>query len=66
MSVFDFVEMCIERGLFMVELYHLEKGVSVWSGSADEIPDEYLDMEVCSFDPPGNDSMTLNIDNFNI
>lgn len=66
MSVAEFLDYCIEPCMLNIHLYNLEKGCVIWSGRADEIPNEYADMELCSFDPPFEDAMTLNIAEFNI
>lgn len=61
MSVYDFAYLCIERSLLSVSIFGLECGREIWSGSADEIPNEIAKCELCSFDPPQNDRITLNI-----
>lgn len=51
MTVGEFLDYCIEPCLLTVEIYSLDKG-SVWTGEPWEMPDEYADAELCSFDPP--------------
>lgn len=62
MTVYDFIDLCIEPSFMIVELYSLESG-TVWTGYADEIPEEFLECEVGSYDVPTvKDHLTLNID----
>lgn len=63
MTVYEFVDWCIDAGLLTVEIYSLDKGDIVWTGPGDELPDEYADCEIGSFDVPSMaDHITLNID----
>lgn len=62
MTVFDFVDLCIEPSFMTVEIYSLERG-TVWTGPGDQIPDEFLDCEIGTYDVPTKIcGITLNID----
>ncbi len=59
MTVYEFCQMCIEPSILNVEIFD---GEIVYSGPADEIPEEYEDVEVSSFDLPTTpDWITINI-----
>ena len=63
MTVFDFVDLCIEPSFMTVEIYSLDAGAVVWTGHGDDIPEEFLDCEVGSYDVPTKIcGITLNID----
>ena len=62
MSISEIMGMCIEPGLCTVEIYSSDKGDIVWSGLADEIPNEYGDLPFESFDVPKDGCLTINID----
>lgn len=63
MNIEDFLDYCIDAGLLTVEIYSLDKGGIVWTGSGDEVPDEYLYADLCSWDVPSKaDHITLNIE----
>jgi hypothetical protein len=62
MTVYDFLSLCTERYLLSVSIYKLSAGVEMWSGAADEIPKKYASCEVCSFDPPENEVICINIE----
>lgn len=63
MTIFDFLEYCIDEGMLKVEIYSLDKGKTVWTGDGDDIPSEYGYAELCSFDIPTEPwHITLNID----
>jgi hypothetical protein len=63
MTVYDFLDLCIDKGMLTVELYSIDKGETVWEGYGDDIPEEYEYAELGSFDIPSKaDRMTLNID----
>ena len=62
-TVGDFLEYCIDEGLLTVEIYSSEKGDVVWLGNGYDVPEQYLDAELGSFDVPSKaDHITLNID----
>lgn len=62
MTVYEFLDYCIDARLLTVEIYSLDKG-TVWVGDFDELPDEYADAELCSFDVPTKEGcITLNIE----
>ena len=63
MTIGDFLDYCIDAGLLTVEIYSLEVGETVWTGWGDEMPNEYLDSELGSFDIPSKQGiLTLNIE----
>lgn len=62
MSIREVMSMCIEPGLCEVKIYSSDKGEIIWTGVADDIPDEYGDLPFESFDVPQDGSLTINID----
>ena len=63
MTVGMFLDYCCDAGLLTVEIYSFEKEKVVWVGCGDEVPGEYYDAELSSFDVPSKaDLITLNID----
>lgn len=63
MTVYDFIDLCIDCGLLTVEIYSCDAGDVVWTGPGDEVPEEYLYADLGSFDVPSKpDHITLNID----
>lgn len=63
MDVFAFLDMCIDTSLLTVTIYDVAVGENVYSGSAEEIPEEFQTAEVCSWDVPTKvGEVTLNID----
>lgn len=63
MTVGDFLFYCIDEGFLTVEIYSIKKGKTVWLGNGYNVPDEYLDAELGSWDVPSKaDHITLNID----
>ena len=61
-TVGDFLDYCIDPGLLTVEIYSLDKG-RLWMGVGWEMPDEYAEAELSSFDVPCQaDHLTLNIE----
>lgn len=61
MTIEELMNLCIEPSLCKVEIYSVDQNDTVWSGMADEIPDEYGELEVESFDVPTDGCMTFNI-----
>ena len=61
MTIEQFMELCIEPSMCKVEIYGINQEETVWSGYADEIPNEYREMDVESFDVPTDGCMTFNI-----
>ena len=61
MSIEELMAMCIEQSFCKVEIYDTDKGDIVWSGLADEIPEEYGEMAIESFDVPTDGCLTFNI-----
>ena len=63
MTVYEFVDLCIDPSILKVEIYSLDAGDVVWMGYGDEIPSKYEDVEIDSYDvPTKKDRITLNID----
>jgi len=63
MSVGEFLDYCCDAGLLIVHIYRFDANAIVWTGLGDELPDEYADAELCSFDVPSKaDHLTLNIE----
>ena len=62
MTIIEIMDLCTDAGLCKVEIYHLEKDETIWSGVGDEIPDELQDLEISSFDVPSDGKMTFNIE----
>ena len=50
MSVYDFMDYCLDKSITTVEVWSFSKQKVVWSGNGEEIPDEYLCAELYSFD----------------
>ena len=58
-----FCDMCIEPSLQKINLYNCDIEEDVWEGFADEIPDEYEDWYISSWDCiiSPSETLTLNI-----
>jgi hypothetical protein len=58
-----FCDMCVEPSLQRIKLYNCDTGEDVWEGFADEIPDEYEDWYISSWDCiiSPSETLTLNI-----
>ena len=62
MRICDFLELCIEPGLCTVAIYDVEKDKDLWKGTAEEIPSEFAELEVDSWDVPMEPGiMTFNV-----
>lgn len=61
MTIEELMNLCIEPSLCKVEIYSIDQNRAIWSGFADDIPDEYGELEVESFDVPTDGCMTFNI-----
>ena len=61
MTINELMNMCIEPSMCKVEIFDANPEKVVWSGWADEIPDEYGELDVESFDVPTDGCMTFNI-----
>ena len=62
-TVGDFLDYCIELSLLTVEVYSLDNGMTVWAGNGYDVPDEYAEAELASFDPPSEAGhLMLNIE----
>ena len=63
MTVYELLYYCIDPGMLTVEIYSLEQGKELWVGPGDEIPEEYENAEVGSWDCPTVPwHFTINID----
>ena len=62
MTIAEFMDLCIEPSLCKVEIYSLDRDGLIWSGMGDEIPSEFEELEVGTFDVPSDGKMTFNID----
>ena len=63
MTVGDFLYYCIDEGFLTVEIYSLRKNREIWLGNGYNVPDEYRDTELCSWDVPSKAGhITLNIE----
>ena len=62
MTIIEMMDLCIDASLCKVEIFSFEKDGLLWSGMGDDIPDEYEDLEIGSFDVPNDGKMTFNID----
>ena len=62
MTITEMMDLCTDASLCKVEIYNVEKGKEIWSGNGDEIPDEFGELEVETFDVPSDGKMTFNID----
>lgn len=61
MTVYDFIDLCIEPGFLKLIIYDGAAEENVYEGYADEMPEKYDDLTVESFDIPTEGSITLNI-----
>lgn len=62
MSVYDFLDLCCDKGLLNVTVYDVDKCEDIWSGAGDEVPSNIEDMTVESFDvPTGDGQLTINV-----
>lgn len=62
MSVYEFLELCIDERMLIVEIYDTDSGETLFDGDYDDIPSELMDEEVCSFDVPSEiGKITINI-----
>lgn len=63
LSINDFVELCTESYFFHISIFSLSKEDIIWSGRASDIPDEYAELTIESFDSPeAKNSITINVD----
>lgn len=62
-TVKHFCDMCIEPSLQKIKLYNCNTEEDVWEGFADEIPDEYENWCISSWDCiiSPSETLTLNI-----
>ena len=52
MTIYDFLELCIEPNLLHVQIYDFSSQKVVFDGNGDEIPEELTEAEISSFDVP--------------
>lgn len=62
MTVGEFMDLCIDSSLCKVEIFSLDKGGKIWNGVGDDIPSEFENLEVESFDVPSDETMTFNVE----
>lgn len=62
MTVYEFMSLCIDKSLCNVILWDIDNEEEIYNGPGDEIPTEYEDAEIGSFDVPTQESITLNIE----
>ncbi len=63
MTVYDFLYYCIDERMLKVEIYDCISGKIVFSGDYDDLPDEILEAELCTFDVPTKpETITLNVE----
>ena len=60
-TVRSFCEMCVEPSLQMINLYDCDIGDVVWEGFADDVPEEYEDWYISSWDCIISPSATLTL-----
>lgn len=61
MTVYDFIDLCVEPSFLKLTIYDANTGDDVFTGAADELPMEYEDLTVESFDVPTDGHITLNV-----
>ena len=62
MTVYNFADMCIDSGSLILRLWDVCMEKEVYVGYADELPFQFGDAEVSSFDLPVNaGEITLNV-----
>ena len=64
MTVEDFMEYSIDINFQTVHIYDVDKGEEVFVGTIDDMPDKYIEAEVCTFDIVDDTSprLTLNVE----
>lgn len=63
LTINDFIELCIESSMLEIIIYSISDEEELWSGFACNLPDEYADSDIESFDAPDSKGrITLNID----
>ena len=62
MTVLDFANMCVDSDSLILRLWDMDKEEEVYAGYANELPFQYEDAEVESFDLPVKaGEITLNV-----
>lgn len=63
MTVSELLYYCFDAGMLHVEIYDLTSNTSVYIGYGDEIPEEFEDLEICTWDIPTNPGeLTINVE----
>ena len=64
MTVEDFMEYSIDIDFQTVHIYDVDKGEEVFVGTVNDMPDKYIEAEVCTFDIVDDTSprLTLNVE----
>ena len=64
MTVEDFMEYSIDMKFQIVHIYDVDKDEEVFVGTIDDMPDKYVEAEVCTFDIVDENSpiLTLNVE----
>lgn len=63
MDIQDFKHLLTESGLCTVHIFSLEKGEDIYFGNFDDIPANFLPMEIGSIDAPTSAyELTINVD----
>lgn len=62
MTVYDFLDLCYDKGLLNIEIYDFTSEKVIYSGLGEDVPFEYEDLEVQSYDVPYNNILTLNVE----
>lgn len=61
-NVYEFIDLCIDGSMLNVELWDVDKEEQVYSGTLDDMPEEFQTAYVTSYDIPMMEGMlTLNI-----
>ena len=62
MTVYFLMDTCMDPSICDVTIFDTKKGEDVWNGPGDEIPEQYGEQEVCSWDVPDRaGAFTINI-----
>ncbi|MBP5581466.1 MAG: hypothetical protein J6X85_06740 [Ruminococcus sp.] len=58
----ELLDTCYDSGLLTLTIYDIDSETDVWSGEGDDVPTEYGDMEVYSWDLPSKPyEFTVNV-----
>lgn len=61
MKICEMMNLCTEPGLCKVTIYCSETASDIWTGDGDDIPTEYGELEIDSFDVSRDGRMTFNV-----